>query len=129
MVDNIIVPVSVIGGLALLFGIGLSFASKMFAVKVDKRVGYVRNALPGANCAACGFSGCDAFAEAVVEGKAPVSGCPVGGAKTAAKIAEILGVDSTDEEPKTARVMCQGDYDKSVQKFEYSGIEDCAAAV
>jgi Na+-translocating ferredoxin:NAD+ oxidoreductase RNF subunit RnfB len=128
MFESIFIPVLILGGLGAVFGVGLSFASKKFAVEVDERIEQVRNALPGANCAACGFSGCDAFAEAVVAGNGPASGCPVGGAATAAQIADIMGVDVIEKAPETARVICRGDCGNSAGKYEYSGINDCAAA-
>ena len=56
----------VLGTLGLGFGVGLAYLSKKFEVKVDPRVGKVRELLPGANCGACGYAGCDAFADAVV---------------------------------------------------------------
>lgn len=127
MFDLIWIPVVIIGGLGLIFGLVLSIASKKFEVKVDERIEKVRELLPGANCAACGHTGCDGFAEAVVEGKAGVSGCPASGAETAAKIAEILGVEAEEVERKIARVMCGGTYDTCRTKFDYSGIRDCAA--
>ena len=67
MVENLIISASVVGGLGLLFGLGLSIASKAFEVKVDEKVTKVREVLPGANCGACGQSGCDAYAECLVE--------------------------------------------------------------
>jgi electron transport complex protein RnfB len=63
---SILIPVAVISGLGLVFGLGLSYASKVFAVKVDERISKVREMLPGANCGACGFSGCDGLAEAAL---------------------------------------------------------------
>ena len=46
-----------------------------------------------ANCGGCGYPGCDAFAEAVVSGEAPIDGCPVGGS-TAANVGAIMGVEA-----------------------------------
>jgi len=126
--QDLMIPVSIIGGLGLVFGFGLAFASKRFEVKVDERVARVREALPGANCGACGQTGCDSFAECVVAGKCEVNGCPVGGAEVAKKLGEILGVEAISAEPKTARVMCGGDSNTCGNKFDYSGIEDCTAA-
>ena len=48
--------------------------------------------------------GCDALAEAIATGKAPVNGCPVGGAKAAAAIGEIMGVKADTSAKKTAFV-------------------------
>ena len=128
MISGILIPIAIIGGLGLFFGIGLSFASKKFEVKVDEKVKLVRDALPGANCAACGQTGCDAFAEAVVEGKDQATGCPVGGAGVAKRISEILGIEAEVGEDKTARVMCGGTYEACKVKYNYSGIKDCDAA-
>jgi Na+-translocating ferredoxin:NAD+ oxidoreductase subunit B len=128
MWESILLPASVVGGLGVLFGLGLAYASKKFEVKVDERVAQVREILPGANCGACGQSGCDGFAECVVAGNCPVNGCPVGGPELAKKLGALMGVEAGDLEPKTARVMCGGTYTSCKSKFAYSGIEDCTAA-
>jgi len=52
----------------------------------------------------------------------------VGGQEVADKIGEILGVKAEAAVAKVARVMCSGTYEACKQKYEYSGIEDCAAA-
>lgn len=128
MSTSILYAVLSLGGLGLLFGIGLAIASKVFAVEVDPKVEAIREALPGANCGACGFPGCDGFANAVASGKAPVNGCPVGGAATAEKIGEIMGVVAEAGEKKVARVICQGTCNNATEKYEYLGIKDCKAA-
>jgi hypothetical protein len=93
MFQGIFTPVVIIGALGLLFGLGLAYASKKFAVEVDERVAQIREVLPGANCGACGQTGCDSYAEAVAEGLAAVNCCSVGGPEVAAKIAEIMGTE------------------------------------
>jgi len=128
MLMDILVPASIISGMGLVFGLGLAFASKKFEVKVDERIAAVREVLPGANCGACGQTGCDGFAEAVVKGICKANGCPVGGNAVAKKIGEILGVDAGEVKPMVARVMCAGTHDKCKEKFSYSGIIDCTAA-
>ena len=128
MVENLIISASVVGGLGLLFGLGLSIASKAFEVKVDEKVTKVREVLPGANCGACGQSGCDAYAECLVEGKCDINSCPVGGEELVKKLGEILGVDAASTVARTARVKCSGKYENCKHKFDYSGVEDCIAA-
>ena len=54
MLESILVPVSLVGGTGLIAGLILSIASKIFEVKVDETVVKLREALPGANCGACG---------------------------------------------------------------------------
>ena len=69
-----------LGALGIIFGAVLTFASKKFYVEVDERVSQVRECLGGANCGACGYAGCDAFAAAVVAGEAPSKKHTVNGA-------------------------------------------------
>lgn len=125
---DILIPVSIISGLGLVFGLGLSYASKVFEVKVDERIGKVRDLLPGANCGACGFSGCDGLAEAIVNEGIPASRCPVGGVAVANAISDFMGVDEGSIDVKEARVICQGTCENAQIKYDYSGIEDCHAA-
>ncbi|GMO46178.1 MAG: hypothetical protein Ta2G_01220 [Termitinemataceae bacterium] len=53
------------GILALLLGVLLAIFRKVFHVETDVLVAVIRETLPGANCGACGFPGCDGFAVAV----------------------------------------------------------------
>ena len=127
-ITNIIAAVAVLGILGLAFGIALSLASIFFAVKEDERIKKISDILPGANCGACGFAGCEAFAKAVVEGTANPAGCSAGGEETADKISEIIGRDA-DFIKQIARVKCSGACETSPNRFEYSGIGDCRTAV
>ena len=104
MLNAILFPILVVGGLGVLFGIILGIAAIKFRVERDPKIDSIREALPGANCGGCGFAGCDALAEAIAAGKAPVNGCPVGGAKSAAAIGEIMGVKADTSAKKTAFV-------------------------
>lgn len=124
---NILIPALSIGGIGLVFGVILAVASKIFHVDTDPRLEQIQEALPGANCGGCGFAGCASFAQNVLDGKAKVNGCPVGGADSAAKIAEIMGVAAPGEEEKqSAVVFCYGGC--TTDKYEYNGLHDCIAA-
>lgn len=125
---GLIYPALVMGGLGLIFGALLAFASKKFFVETDPRQADIRAVLPGANCGGCGFPGCDGFAEAVVAGKAKVTGCAAGGSVLAEQIAAILGVEAEKEEPKIAFLKCKGSLDKTVKNCVYYGVEDCREA-
>lgn len=117
-----------LGGLGLLFGASLAYASQKFAVETDPRTLAIMEILPGANCGGCGFPGCGGFANAVVAGTAPVNGCPVGGAECAARVAGIMGIEAESGPRKVARVLCGGDCDKAIDRFVYEGMTDCKAA-
>ncbi|HHW27618.1 MAG TPA: RnfABCDGE type electron transport complex subunit B [Firmicutes bacterium] len=115
-------------GLAgLSIGLLLALAAKKFKVEEDARVSAIISVLPGANCGGCGYPGCAGFAAAVAEGKAPVSGCIVGGNPVAEKISEIMGVAAQSVSPLVAVVYCQGDNEQAAKIAEYEGITDCAA--
>ena len=126
---DILIPAAILAALGAFFGVLLAIASRVFAVKVDERVPQVRDALPGANCGGCGYSGCDALAEAIVKGEAPCNACPVGGDEAAAKIATVMGVIAEKSVPVRAQIMCFGSNDVAVKKYIYQGVDDCVGAV
>lgn len=119
--------VLIIGGLGLVLGVGLSLASKFFAVPSNEKTEKIRECLPGANCGACGFSGCDGYAKAISENNAKPDLCTVGGKKTAEALSEILGIEIT-EVKKVAVVHCNHGTDKAQSQFAYNGIASCSAA-
>ena len=58
--------VLILAAIAFVLGVLLAVASKIFAVKKDEREEAVVGCLPGANCGACGFAGCSAYASAEI---------------------------------------------------------------
>ena len=124
---NILSAVLVLGILGALFGAILALASKVFAVKVDERLPLLKDALPGANCGGCGYAGCQAYAQAVLEGKAEIGLCAAGGAESGEKMAQIMGVETSAYERKVAMVKCRGHNHNF--KGEYDGIQDCLSAM
>jgi formate dehydrogenase (NADP+) beta subunit len=119
----------IMGSVAMLCGLGLALASRVFYVYVDPKIEAVTEALPGANCGGCGLPGCSANAEAVVAGKASPSSCVAGGSDLAAEIAAILGVKLEAREPDLAKPGCTYGYQDADRKFVYEGIQDCRAAM
>jgi Na+-translocating ferredoxin:NAD+ oxidoreductase subunit B len=117
-----------IGSLGLLFGAGLAYASKKFAVEVDPKIEQILEDLPGANCGGCGYPGCSGYAEAVVKSGADISLCAPGGDDVITKMANILGVDAVSAERRIAVVQCQGNCEIAPKRFEYDGVPDCNAA-
>lgn len=127
MFNELLTSAIAIGIIGLIFGIILAVASKYFNVTIDVRAAQIRVELPGINCGACGYPGCDVFAEKVSAGEARVNGCPVCKKEAHMIIAKIMGVDQVDVEPLTAVVRCIGTDDKAKKKYDYDGIKDCAA--
>ena len=124
--NPILTAVCVVGAIGLLGGALLVIGSKVFAVTKDERAEEVELALPGANCGACGYAGCSAYAKAVAEG-APVNQCLAGGAAVAEKIAAIMGVEAGAATEYKAMIACQGDTAHTKKRYEYHGIPSCAA--
>jgi electron transport complex protein RnfB len=125
---ELLVPILTMTTLGFLFSTGLVLAYKKLRVDVDPKIEKVSEVLPQANCGACGFSGCRAFAEAVVKGEAEANGCPVGGLEVAQEVAAILGVKAGEVIQKVARVHCRGTHQAAKDRGLYLGISTCYAA-
>ena len=126
---DIFIAVVIIALIGIVIGIGLSVASAFFAVPKNELEEKVRECLPGANCGACGYSGCDGYAAAIAKGDEDnISLCAPGGNKTAGEIAEVTGKTAQEVVPMAAVVMCNGTCDNSPKKLEYQGINSCKAA-
>ncbi len=118
-----------LSGMAALFGAILAIASKAFAVYRDPKVLAILEVLPGVNCGACGFPGCQGYAEAAVAAGEIPTACPPGGNDVAGRVAEILGTEAGEIMRKVAVVHCSAGISNSVQRLKYDGIEDCRAAM
>lgn len=126
---NVLVPVIIVVVIGLVAGIILTVASKLMFVPVDERVAAIRDVLPGANCGACGFAGCDDYANAL--GDDPdlsPSMCPVGGSSCATQIAGILGVVAEEKDPIAAIVTCNGNHGVTKEIMDADRIHSCKAA-
>lgn len=124
---DILLPVIIVAAIGLVVGLGLSLASKFMAVPTDEREEKIRECLPGANCGACGYSGCDGYAAAIAKGEADPSLCAPGGNATADALAQVLGVE-IDTSPKKAFIACGGTTELTAAKYAYSGMMSCNAA-
>jgi len=113
--------------LAFFLGLALGFFKEFFAVEQDPLIGQIREVLPGANCGACGFPGCDGYAAALAGGDAGINKCSVGGQPVADKLAVLVGGDA-NVKPVAAVLACQGSHDKALLKGEYIGVKSCRAA-
>ena len=125
----IVITTVVITVIGIAVGFGLVYTGNKFRVEVDERETAIRECLPGNNCGACGYAGCDAMAAAIVAGDAPITGCPVGGQPVADKIGEVMGVFALAEERKVAFVRCKGNCNVTRNQANYVGVNDCRSAV
>lgn len=123
--NSIVISIIVLGIVGLAIALLLGIADKKLAVEVNEKVAQVRECLPGNNCGACGYPGCDGMADAIASGKAPVNGCPVGGAPVAEKIGKVMGITAEASEKKVAFVKCNGTCDKTRDSYDYAGLKSC----
>ncbi len=123
---NFIIIVGIFGGIALVFGCLLVVASRFFAVKTDERAEKTAKILPGANCGACGFAGCESYAEAIVSGNALPNLCASLSQDEIDAISVIVGIEGAKAAEKlVAHVKCCGSNGCASKRSNYSGIDDC----
>lgn len=127
--NAILIPIIAVAAIGLVCAVMLVVASKLMSVPTDEKYSVIRDCLPGANCGACGYAGCDGYAKALSEGNEKRTNLCIPGADAAAsRIAAALGVEAQDVVEMVAVVACCGDSSCTSRKHEYSGIPSCAAA-
>lgn len=127
--NGILIAVISVTGIGFICAAILAVASKVMAVKVDDRFPAVRECLPGANCGACGYAGCDGYASALISGEGVKTNlCIPGGQAVAQELSSVLGVQFEEVEKQIAKVSCGGGCEKAVIKSEYVGVDSCKAA-
>jgi len=123
-----LIPSLVMFGIGATAAVVLAVAAKVFHVEVDPRITQVEEVLPGANCGGCGYAGCSACADGIVQGLAPVTACVAGGPEVSAAIAKIMGGEVGFVEPRIAHHYCTGG-ERALRKYHYEGAVDCRAMV
>ncbi len=127
--EELILAIVILTAVGLLCAALLVLAGKAMAVPTDETFEKVRECLPGANCGACGYAGCDGYAKALSSGKTKETTlCVPGGAQAAKDVAAVLGLEAGSVEKKVAFIRCNGTCDNTGDKFAYDGIKSCAAA-
>lgn len=126
---KILIAIAVVVAIGAVCAIILVVASRVLAVREDEKYTKIRECLPGANCGACGYAGCDGYAKALAESEGIAANlCIPGGDGAAKAIADILGVEVGDVVEKVAVVHCYGDCEHTSNKMDYVGIKTCEAA-
>lgn len=123
-----IYPVIIFAALGLFSGALLTVASRLLAVHTDERTEKISEILPQANCGACGYAGCSAYASAVVEKGEKTNLCKPGGADVSSAISSVMGSAALDFVPEVSVVHCAGDCNATTKKYEFDGVQTCTAA-
>jgi len=89
------------GAFALLFGVALAIAGRIFKIEGDPMAERIETLLPQTQCGQCGYPGCKPYATAVASGEAEVNHCVPGGERTMLQIADMMGLEpkSVEDEP------------------------------
>ena len=122
------IGVIIVISIALVAGLILSISAIIFATPKDEKVEELTEILPGINCGACGYSGCAAYAKALIKKETKNGLCPPGGEELVLEIAEILGEKAGTMEKKVAVIKCQGHVGNTWNKMDYHGYSTCQAA-
>jgi len=127
--NRVSISVLVLGTTGLSFSLLLALLSKKLHVEDDPRVKEVLDTLPGLNCGACGYSGCRAYAEAVVKSLDLFNGCLPGGEEINGKVAKILGIANNGKKlTVTAICRCGAQEGEKKESTSYEGPQTCSAA-
>ena len=125
---DILIAFLVVLGIALAAGILLLIFSRLFFVEKNPLEKTIRECLPGVNCGACGYKGCDDYAAALAEGGAKPNLCIPGDQKVADTICSILGVEAEEIKDVVAFVACNGHCEATTNIAKYEGVQTCRAA-
>ena len=125
---NVYIAIIAMGGLGFFFAAFLAVADKKLRVVEDPMVEKLDDALPGTNCGACGYPGCNQVALKLADGSVPIDACPAGGQEVVDLIAQILGVESVKAEKVIAVVLCRGGEAEALKDASYRGERSCVAA-
>ncbi len=126
---DILLPIIISLAIAAICAVILTLTSYFFSVKEDEKAVEIRDCLAGANCGACGYSGCDGYANALANGSCTKANlCTPGGNETAQKISEILGVETENVEKTVAFIACNGNCNTVQKRYDYQGHKSCKIA-
>ena len=128
IIIDILIALGTVVAIAVLMGTLLALVTHFFSVKESRKKLRARACLPGVNCGACGYKGCDDYAAALAEGNAAPNLCVPGGEDTAKALGEVLGVEIGEIKREVAFVHCNGNAAATSKKAEYVGISTCRAA-
>lgn len=97
--QSLIIAALILGGLGLVFGLGLGIAARRLKVEGDPVVEQINGVLPQTQCGQCGYPGCRPYAEAIAAGDALINRCPPGGETGIKALADLLGEEPIPLDP------------------------------
>jgi len=125
---QVFISILSLGGIGLLFGVVLSILDKKLKTEEDPLIKQIIDILPGINCGACGFPGCEAYAKEAVKKKELFGGCIPGGEAVNKKIASLLGFKAGVAAAPKVIVLCGAKFGEKKMSSDYGGPKTCALA-
>lgn len=125
--NGLLIVLAILSVICIVFTLLILIVNKYCHVEEDPKIDEISNNLSGANCGGCGYAGCRDFARALVENKANINDCSSTAKENKTKIAEILGVEVSESQPKIAVVKCRGSITETKRTFNYVGLHTCSA--
>ncbi|MCM8773993.1 MAG: RnfABCDGE type electron transport complex subunit B [Candidatus Omnitrophica bacterium] len=119
----------VLGLSGFLFALLLAFLSKKLKVEENPLIEKIFNLLPQANCGACGFAGCKAFAKAIVSNPKVFSPCISAGKTVNEEITKALGLKEVLSERSFVAIHhCGAEENEKKKSYVYFGPKTCKGA-
>ena len=118
MLIDVLIALAIVSAISLVLGIFLALFITFFGIEDDKKAKDIRACLPGINCGACGFKGCDDYAAALAAGNAKPNLCVPGAEDTANAIGDLLGIEVEPPKDVVAFVHCNGTCSAAKKKAE-----------
>lgn len=75
IIIKVLLAALILGAVGAILGALIGMFFKFFNVPTDTRKDDIVNLLPGVNCGGCGYAGCNAFAEAILNDGANPKQC------------------------------------------------------
>ncbi len=127
MIQGILMTTGMIAATSVIAGFLLVLVSQKLAVEESELKLSLLDVLPGANCGACGFAGCDEYAEQLAGGLKTPNLCTPGGDTVAEKVCEILELPFSAVSEQVAFVHCRGHLGTTDYIMDYVGPQTCEA--
>lgn len=124
---DVLTAFAVVVSVGLLLGLLLALFINLFGIEEDEKAKQIRAILPGINCGACGFKGCNDYANAISKGLAKPNLCIPGAETTAQELSELLGVEVEEPKDMISFIHCNGVCDATTEKAICDGIATCKA--
>lgn len=128
LITDVLISLGVVVATGTVLGVLLAVLSHFFRVEENQTAKRIRACLPGINCGACGYRGCDDYAAAIADGSAKANLCVPGAKDVTEQIGALLGVEVAPPRDVVAFVHCNGNCNATGKKASYEGIATCRGA-